>query len=500
LIARRRPGLHEKCRPGQFAKNMKAPKQTSCPGFALILGLLCLAAPRSGLAADSPDQVLTTVAAVRSLSTAEAGRHYPVKLHGLVTFYDETLFLRFFQDETAGIYLFGLTNLPPLQPGQMVEVQGVTGPGEYAPVILPTSVRVVGEGKLPAAEPVSVEQLVSGREDSQMVEFTGIVRAVHFEKDSKYFLLDFAMGGERFTVYTRQLPVAQAQDLVDSTVKVRGVCATMFNHQRQMFGIRLLVPQADGLVVEQPAPTNPYDLPIQKINSLLQFAPAGTMSSRVKVTGTVVYGEPGSALFIQDESAGLYCQTLQRDVLQPGDQVEILGFLAKGEYTPILEDAIYRKVGGGPEPKADAVDVNEILTGKHDCRLVQLQARVLDRVQRGVSQFLLLQTSDFTFQAYLPKKLDEDGFAGLEKGSEIMVTGICLIERGNNWQAGEAWRAASFHLLLRSPKDVTVLQGPPGLTLPDDSAVMVFLGVVALAALMWVAVLKRKVRQPAVIE
>jgi len=178
--------------------------------------------------------------------------------------------------------------------------------------------------------------------------------------------------------------------------------------------------------------------------------------------------------------------------------VEIVGFPAKGEYTPILEDAIYKKTGTGAEPKADAVDINEILTGSHDCRLVLLQARVLDRVQRGINQFLLLQANDFTFQAYLPKQASDDGFATLQNGSDVMVTGICMIERGNSWQAGEAWRAASFHLLMRSPKDVTILQGPPGLTLPDDSAVMGFFGVVALAALVWVAVLKRKVRQLAV--
>ena len=478
---------------------MTTQKQISRAGFTVTAGLLWLASPCLALAADSPGSVLTTVAAVRSLSAAEAGRHYPVKLHGVVSFYDETLFLRFIQDETAGIYLLANTNLPPLLSGQEVEVEGVTGPGEYAPVIMPTSVKVVGDGKMPAAEPVSVEQLVGGHEDSQMVEFSGIIRSVHFEKDSHYFLLDFVMGGERFTVYTKQLPVAQAQDLVDSTVKVRGVCGTMFNHQRQLFGIRVLVPQAGGLVVEKPAPVNPYDLPVQKLNSLLQFAPEGNMNGRVKVNGTVVYGEPGSALFIQDDSSGLYCQTLLRDAVQPGDQVEIVGFPAKGEYTPILEDAIYKKTWTGAEPKADVVDINEILTGSHDCRLVQLQARVLDRVQRGINQFLLLQANDFTFQAYLPKKATDDGFATMQNGSDVIVTGVCMIERGNTWQAGEAWRAASFHLLLRSPKDVTILQGPQALLLPDDSAVMSVLGIVALGALAWVALLKRKVRQLVVI-
>ena len=482
--------------PANLGK-MKSQKRTSRTASTLMVGLFGLAVPLSALTAETPDRILTTAAAVRSLSAAEAERHYPVKLRGVVTFYDETLYSRFIQDETAGIYLRELTNMPALLPGQVVEVEGVTGPGEYAPVILPASVKVVSQGKMPAAAAVSLEQLVSGHADSQLVEFSGNVRSVSFEKESGYFLIDFAKGGERFTAYAKQLPVAQAQDLVNSTVKVQGVSSTMFNHQRQLFGIRLLVPQAGGLVIEKPASAHPYDLPVQKINSLLQFAPGGTFNDRVKVTGMVAYGEPGSAIFIQDENSGLYCQTRQREVVQPGDQVEILGYPAKGEYTPILEDAVFRKVGAGTEPKAEAVDVNEILTGVHDCRLVQLQATVLDRVQRGVNQFLLLQSSDYTFQAYLPQKANPDELATISNGSEVRVSGICLIERGNNWQAGEKWRAASFHLLLRSPKDVTVLQQPAGRTMPDELWIAVVAGFIAVGALVWVAVLKLKLRQQA---
>ncbi len=462
--------------------------------FTFMVALYCLAAPLLGFAAENPDRILTTAAEVRALSAEDAAKHYAVKLHGVVTFYDEALFSRFFQDQTAGIYFMELTNIPPLVAGQEVELSGVTGPGEYAPVIVPTSISVIGEGKMPAPNPVSLEQLVSGHEDSQLVEFSGNVRAVRFEKESGYFLIDFVKGGERFTVYAKQLPVAQAADLVSSTMKVRGVSATMFNHQRQLFGIRILVPQADGLTVEKPAPANPFDLPVQKINSLLQFAPGGTFNDRVKVTGTVAYSESGNAIFIQDQAAGLFCQTRQRDVAQPGDLVEVIGYPAKGEYTPILEDAVFQKIGSGPEPKADTVDVNEILTGVHDCRLVQLPATVLDRVQRGINQFFLLQSSDFTFQAYLPQKSNNDELAAIPNGSEVMVTGICRIERGNNWQAGEKWRAASFQILLRSPKDVLVLNQPTTSKMPDTLWIAVVAGLIAVGSLLWVAVVRIKHR------
>lgn len=489
------PGLL--ARAGPANQNKKMSNHIRSRTFKSIIVASGLLVPCLGLLAQPADQVLSTAKAVRSLSAADAERHIPVKLHGVVTFYDETLFSRFLQDETAGIYFSVTTNMPPLVAGQEVELEGVSGPGEYAPVVLASSVKIIGAGKFPAARPVSLEQLVSGQVDSQLVEFSGVVRAVYYDKDNQFYIVDFVTGGDRFSVYAKKLPVAQPQDLVDSTVKVRGVCATMFNHQRQLFGVRVLVPEADGLFVERAALASPYDLPLSKISSLLQFTPEGSANPRVKVTGTVVYAEPGSAIGIQDATSGLFCQTLQRDAVQLGDQVEVLGFPAKGEYTPILQDCIFRKIGSGAAPKADAVDVNEILTGTHDCRLVQMPARVLDRVERGVNRFLLLQSSDFTFQAYLPQRQNNDELAAIQNGSEVLVTGLCLIERGNHWQAGEKWRAASFHLLLRSPKDVSFVQGPATIKSPDELLVAVVAGAIAIGALLWVAVLKMKLRRSA---
>src|SRR5208283_519170 len=98
---------------------------------------------------------LRTAGSVRRLSAREAERHIPVRLRGVVTFFDEALFSRFIQDDTGGIYLDVSTNLPPLIPGQLVEIEGVTGAGEFAPIVVPRRVEVLGQAALPAAHPAS---------------------------------------------------------------------------------------------------------------------------------------------------------------------------------------------------------------------------------------------------------------------------------------------------------------------------------------------------------
>jgi len=152
-----------------------------------LAGLGCLLLPGySCPGAEIAAAELQKAEQVRRLTTQEAERRVPVRLRGVVTFFDENLYSRFVQDDTAGIYLQA-TNLPPLTAGQLIEVEGVTGPGEYAPIVVVTQVKVVGEGKLPAAKPVALEQLVSGQEDSQFVEVVGLCAPCASKKSPTVF-------------------------------------------------------------------------------------------------------------------------------------------------------------------------------------------------------------------------------------------------------------------------------------------------------------------------
>jgi signal transduction histidine kinase len=437
---------------------------------------------------------LRTAAAVRELTVEQAQQQMRVHLRGVVTFFDENLYSRFIQDDTAGIYLQASTNTQPLYPGQLVEIEGVSSPGEYAPIIVPEQVRVVGQAGLPVPVPVTYEQLASGKEDSQFVEITGVVRSVQLNEASQYQVIEIATGGGRLSVYARQLPVKQAEELLDSTVRVRGVCSTQFNHQRQLFAIRLMVPRPEDLAIELPAPENPFAIAVRPIGSLLQFAPSEAYGHPVKVAGTVIYFEPGGRIFLQAGENGVEVQTKARDALQPGDRVEALGFVSQGDYTPNLQDAIYRKISSGQPVQPSRVTVDEALKGKYDCRLIQVTARLLDRALHGSERYLILQDGDFIFHAHLKPAESSDFFAGLENGSRVAVTGVCKIDPGQ-WQAGEDWRAKSFQVELRSAADVVVLQSPPWWTLKKVLWIAGGLGLVALAAFGWVVVLRRQVTE-----
>jgi PAS domain S-box-containing protein len=442
---------------------------------------------------ESPaPSVLTNAAAVRSLPPAVAAQRLPVRLRGVATYVFDTQAC-FVQDESSGIFVGAGEPIPHFVSGDLVEVEGVTGPGEYAPIVHPQAARRVGHTNLPPPRRVSYDELVTGREDSQWVEVAGLVRAV-FTEPAIGCVLEIASGSGRLIVFVPSATESNVTHLVDSQVRVKGVCGTWFNKQRQLFGIRLMVSHTNDIIVEEAAPANELAQPAQPIGNLMRFTPlASAYGRRAKVTGTVILHQPGRALYVQDEEYGLYVQTRQSGQLQAGDQVELLGFPGKGDYTPTLQDGVWQKVGSGPDPNPVPVNPDDALGGLQDSRLVAIEGRLLDHTLNNNEVVLLLEANDHIFSPRLESGPAIVTMPELQNGSRLRVVGVCRIEVGETWRSGPTWRAKSFHILLRSPADIQVLKLPPWWTLTRLLWAVGMLVTAMVASLVWVSQLRNKV-------
>ena len=448
---------------------------------------------QAGLVTPNPSSLITNAQAVRSFAPAVAGQGLKVQLQGVVTYIFDPHSC-FVQDDSAGIYVGNGVEFPPVSAGDIVRLEGVSDPGDYAPIIRPTQVQKLGHTNLPPALRVSYADLMTGREDSQFVEIVGLVRTAVRDPEG-HDTLEIDMGGGRVTVFVPAHPPSEKMQLVDSTVRIQGVCGTWFNKLRQLFGVRLMVPSWEEVAVIEPASVDLLTQPAQPIGNLLRFAPKGTYGHRVKVVGTVVLQQPGRALFLQDDLHGLYVQTRQTGMLAPGDRVEVIGFPDKGEYTPVLQDAIWRKIGSGPQPSPVAVNVDAVLSGLQDCRLVTIKGRLLDHTRANRDIALLLEVDDRVFSANLPNTNPNTSLGSLENNSLLRLTGVCRIEIGEDWRAAPDWRAKSFRILLRDAADVQVLSSPPWWTLGRLLWAVGILVAIVLVALLWATSLRFKVKQ-----
>ncbi len=468
------------------------------PGVRLVLPSALAGLALGAGAARSAEALpeLRTASEVRELSPEQAARHYPVRLTGILTFVDEARFYRFIQDESAGVYFLLLEGAgrERLVAGMRVELEGHTDQGEYAPVVRAARARVLGPAEFPAPRPVSYEQLASGQEDSQFVRVRGIVRSAQAKDGGEAAVVEIATGGGRLTAQVRLAGRWPAAALADSTVLLNGVVVTRFNHQRQLFDIRLLAPRPEDFQVLTPGPP-PFSGPAQSIASLLRFRPQGPLGRRVKVEGTVIGRPDERTLYIQDQAEGLEVETRQTDPLEVGDRIEVTGFPAPGDYTPRLEDAIYRKLGPGAAPAPLRITTDDALRGACDCRLAQLEGKLLDQSRHSRERSLVMQSGGVVFHAVLPPAPGGPELPEYRRGSRLRLTGICRLEPVGEWHAGEDWRANSFRLLLRSPADVVLVRAASWWTLPRLLGAVGALLITALAALAWVLVLRQRVRR-----
>jgi signal transduction histidine kinase len=396
----------------------------------------------------------------------------------------------FVQDATAGIYVEGNASARfPHLLSQVVEVEGVTGPGKFAPVIRETKLRVVGQGVLPKPQLFPFSELANGQHDSQWAQVRGIVRSAAVDRSSWQELtlaMRIASAGGEFNV---RVPIAHDQDSsswvdrwVDSEVLIDGVCGSLYNANRQLTGILFYVPRLSFIKVEAPATEVP-------LSALLRFSPAEGTRHRVRVRGIVGYQQQGNALFLQSQGKGLRVLTQQNTPLEIGDLVDVLGFPAMGDSAPILEDALFHRLGHEHAPEPVKLNLG-VPWEQFDGVVVTTNAKLLNRQTQPDGLRLMLQDGDAFFYAALPASVSAERLLSIPLNSEVRVTGICLVRSGGLWQTPQ-----SFRMLLRLPQDVVVLTAPSWWNLRHTLWLLGITGGVLLAVIVWVVVLGRRLQE-----
>lgn len=429
---------------------------------------------------------LTAAQQVRVLSPDEANRRYLVDLRGVVTYFDPAHFDLFVQDASAGIYINDPNFKGSLAPGDLVEVEGVTEQVDFAPQIAAPRFRVIGHAPFPKPQPSNYDALISTREDSQWVEFEGVVQGAI--ADGERIVLDVVGGGGHLQVYVLKGGPIDATRIIDAKVRVRGVCSTLFNQNGQLVGVQLDVPGSDQVEILSAGPKDPFSLPARPLKDVMAFTPQGSNEHRIRVRGTITMQRP-KGLFIQDGAQGLYLPGARPEALRPGDRIDAVGFADVGDYTPVLQHAVVRRLGSGPVPAAVRVSAQQMLAGSFDAVRVLVDATLRDQRRSPADQELVLQDGDVLFEARIDKDLVPRGWPRLPLGSRLRLTGVCSVTVDRDRVP------TSFAILLDSPSDLAVLARPSWWKLRNTLAALAALALVTVAVLAWVAVLRRQVRR-----
>lgn len=288
-----------------------------------------------------------TVGSKRSgpeLRTIQAARQQgshgrAVHVHAVVTYYDTVAPNLFVQDGTAGIWvdLRGLKVQPP-QVGDMLDIHADVGEG-FSPYLAHPAWRVTGHSGPPRPIRLTYEKAVAGTADAQWAEMEGVVRSFVQQAEGSVLVIDVATPTGSFKVRIPDYRARFPMQLVDAKVRFDGVFGAVFNRRNQLVSINLLVPSLPFIHVMQPGPANPFAVASTPIAEIRRYTGDLPDIHRVKVSGIVTARFPQQGLFLMDSSGGVYAESQDGTPVEAGDAVEVIGFPAAGEYSPVLRSA-----------------------------------------------------------------------------------------------------------------------------------------------------------------
>ncbi len=454
-----------------------------------------LAAATNG-PSDTTLPVLTTAEQVHRLTREEAAKPYEAVIRGVITCPLPQFEAVVIQDSTRGVYVsnVGASLGEPPSLGELVEIEGVTDPGQFAPHLQARRIKRLGVGVLPQPVRSTWDQLINGSLDTQYVEIEGIVT---MSRADQVTLLTHG-GRLKATLVGPNLGALTQYE--SSLVLVRGCLFASWDattHQVRVGEIRVF---SASITVEEPAPVDAFATGLKRLPELLLFDPRASALRRVRIAGQVVHEREGEC-FMMDGTNGLRFIPKEPTHFQVGDLVEVVGFPNLTGPSPVLQEAVARKTGTARLSAARPLAVESLFRAEYDATRVSVEGLLVGlsadhqtlEMQAGLRRFLVRVSVGQSQSAPRTTAHAASSMARISVplGSRLELTGVYAGHGGNRTTETET---DSFELLLNSPSDLRVLSQPPFWTLQRLMVLVgALLGVLA-AALVWIRLLHHRVQ------
>ncbi len=470
------------CEGACNADGLRVPNLLLVPDSRLIEVMVPSVAAEAGNMTNDPARlpILTTADEVHHLKREEAQLGYPVKVRGVVTstslYYGFTL-----RDPTSGVFVLGADSV---RVGDFVEVEGVTDPGAFAPMIRLTRMQHLGVGRLPEPIRPTWDQLMNGSMDAQYVEIEGIIMTA--SADGIQLLTP---GGVIKVEMVSGLNLDGMRLYENTLVRIRGGLIAWRNeetHQVILGDIWILNPK---LIKENPASGDVFSAPSKTPAELLQFDPQASLFQRIKMSGQIVHigADVG---FMMAGTNGVRFVANKPAAMQVGDLVEVAGYPQLGGASPLLHEAVVHQTGHAALPEARPLTSGHLARAECDSTRVRLESVLTGVRKTGPGTTLEMQDGAQNFVARLDAY--SESLSSLPIGSRLELTGVYAVQRGD--QALNP-SISSFELLLDSPDDVKVLARPPWWTLQRLLVMVGTLACILVIAVLWITQLHRKVEE-----
>lgn len=430
--------------------------------------------------------ILTRAEEICQLSREEAAKGYPVRVRGVITSimdYKGVFEGVVIQDTTRGILVNTAGNQIPLEIGDYCEIEGTTSPYGFQPDILYSRIESLGISMLPDPIRPTWDQLINGTMHCNFVELEGVVTSVN------EFTVNLLTRNGSINVRLNGEGVSIPANSIGATLRLRGTLIADWDEESRQVMVGSIYLDQQKITVINPAPVDPFAIPLKQISDLLQFDPQAGALQRVKVSGTLIYSDSDQSFLINGDN-GLSFVVNEPHSYPINSVLEVVGFVDLSGQSPMLRYAVVRELGRGDSPEPLKINADAVVNAQYDARLVRVRGELLGISGLPEEAVLDMQAGMHRFSA---KVADQEGLAEFpETGSLLELDGV-YVGVGGNRVLGLP--IDSFRLLVNSGDHVRVLAKPPWWTF---KRLMLLVGVLVgamLAALIWINLLHRRVEE-----
>ena len=419
------------------------------------------------------------------------------------------------EDETGAVTMREDAFFPkcPMKAGDRVRLIGNTAYYEdcgtvYAP---DNAAEILSHGPVPTPTDASIAELTTGRLANRLVRFKGNVRDAFVDEIDPlwgYLVVQDGINSIYATFATPTQQIATLHALIGAKVQLSGLHAPYTIGSRQTDGLQILMTGFDAIEILQPAPKDPFDVPLLgKMRRTYAVLISGM--ERRRVTGRVIAVWHGDRVLLQTYDKHIVRIDLaERNPPEYGTDIEAVGNPETDLYRLNLSRAIWRPSpspssdrAGSPYPpqKPETVSMSQLLTDGQGRAAVQVKYHGQPICIKGIVRSLpapghphdrLGLECDRRIvpidASACPAALD-----GVEIGCVMEASGICLIET-ENWRPNAPFpHIDGFAVIVRTPEDVRIIARPPWWT---PKRLMAVIGVL-LAALAGIFIWNRSLNR-----
>jgi signal transduction histidine kinase len=317
--------------------------------------------------------------------------------------------------------------------------------------------------------------------DTQYIEVEGVVLSVQGS------ILNLLTRGGRIKVNLPEDSDLMLAKFRGARVRVRGCLIPGRDTVTQQVKLGEFELRNASVAVDEPAPVDPFALPLKHATDLLLFDSHASQIQRTKIQGIVLQQRDGVA-FLMDRSNGVRVVTESAGNLAPGDEVEAVGFPDLNGPSPLFGSSLVRLLAHTSLPTAVRLPADNLLDGHYDSTRVEIEGTLVSQRNSGTDQILEMRSGPRLWFALLP--VPAGALPELALGSMLKLTGVYAGQGGDRTRGRDI---DSFELLLNSPRNVLVVRSPSWWTARHAFGVAGALLAVLLLAAIWIGALRRRV-------